>query len=65
MAMDICQPTVDPVVANRQSSVVYAQQMKNGCVDIIDLGWVLSIQRLVAKRVARPMSDSSADAPTT
>ena len=63
--MNVRQPTVDPVVANGQSGVVYPQQMKNGCVDVIDLGWIFSIKWLVAKRIAGSMTDSPADSSTT
>ena len=51
-------------VAKRQPLVLDTQQMKDRRVDIVDLSRVVSIQRLVAPLVARPISDAALNPPT-
>src|SRR5580658_5864331 len=52
MAMHVGQAAVDAVVAERQPRVVEAEQVQNGGVDVVDLGVILAVGRLIAPFVA-------------
>ena len=63
--MDIRQAAVDAIVADGQPSMVDTKKFENRRVDIVDLGGVISIQWLVAERVAFSHGDSAAYTATT
>ena len=65
MPVDVRESAVNPVVPERQFCVIQPEQVEDGRVDVIDLRWILSIQRLVAPLVALSVRHPPADAPAT
>ena len=61
MSVDIREPAVNAVVPHGQALVVDSQQVQHGCVDVVDLRGVVTIQRLVAPLVAFSMGNASLD----
>ena len=59
--MDISKATVDAVMTDCELFMVNTQKMQHGGMDIINLGWVLTIQRLVTPLVTVPSSNPSFD----
>ena len=56
MPMHVGQPAVDAVVADGEFRVVDSQEVKDGRVDVVDLGLGLAVERLVAELVAGAVS---------
>ena len=65
MPVNVRQAAIDAVLPDRQSSMVDTQKVENRCVDVINLCGVLSIQGLVAKRIAGPVASPASDPPPT
>src|SRR5947209_3626861 len=61
VAVNIGQPAVNAVVPNGQLQVVDPEQPQHGCVDVVHLGRVRAVGRLVAEIVARPVADPALD----
>ena len=45
MAMHVCKTPINAVVPESQPIVSNPKQVKNGRVDVVDRGWVITMQR--------------------
>ena len=55
MAMHVCQTPINAVVPESQRIVSNPKQMKNGRVDVVDRGWVITIPGLKPHSSLNPM----------
>lgn len=65
MSVYIREPPIDAAIADGQGSMIEAEQVQNGCVDIVHLCRRPTVERLVSPLVARPVGRSTTDASTT
>ena len=57
--MHVGQSSIDAIMAVNQLEVVDAQEMQNGCMDVVTIG---RLERFVGPFVARTVSDAALDA---
>ena len=65
MAMHVCKTPINAVVPESQPIVSNPKQVKNGRVDVVDRGWVITILWLEAPFIAQPMSHTPTNAGPT
>ena len=61
MSVDIGQAAVDAVISHGQLRVVDSKQVQRGCVDVVHLRGVVTIQGFVAPFIGRTVADSAAN----
>ena len=61
MSVHVSEAPVYTIIADRELFMVYTQKMQHSGMDIINLGWVFAVQRLVAPLVTFSSSNSSLD----
>ena len=65
MAMHVCKTPSNAVVPESQRIVSNPKQVKNGRMDVVDRGWVITILWLEAPFIAQPMSHTPTNARPT
>ena len=56
MAMHVCKTPINAVVPESQRIVSNPKQVKNGRMDVVHRGWVITILWLETPFIAQPMS---------
>ena len=62
VTVDVGQATIDPIVSHEELRVIDAQQIQDGGVDVVDLGRITSIQRLIAPLITWPIGRAALNA---
>ena len=62
MAVNIGQAAIDAIVPNGQPGVVDAEEMQDGGVDVVNLGWMLPVGGFVPEVVAWAIGHTALDA---
>lgn len=64
MTMNVCQTSVNSIMADSQLFMVDAQEMQHGGMNVVNHRRIVAISRLIAKIIAGAMADSAFHATT-